>query len=75
MSNTINNSPLLAMSAPIIFRDAWAKRDAWRKHPVFARSAMVRSMFPGFGIGLAAFTAYVAYDTLFSTTKKDDHHH
>jgi NADH dehydrogenase (ubiquinone) 1 beta subcomplex subunit 3 len=63
------------MAAPTLFRDPWAKRDAWRKHAVFQRTAMLRSAFPGFGIGLAAFTAYVVYDNIVGATKKHDDHH
>jgi NADH dehydrogenase (ubiquinone) 1 beta subcomplex subunit 3 len=63
------------MAPPVMFRDAWAKREAWRKHPVFARTAMIRSMFPGFGIAVVAFTAFVVVDNVTGAGKKDDHHH
>ncbi|KAI0029985.1 NADH-ubiquinone oxidoreductase B12 subunit family-domain-containing protein [Vararia minispora EC-137] len=69
---------------PQLYRDPWAKYNAWRKHPVFARRAMFSAMFPGFGIAAVAFTTYVIADNLiFSTTKevreaeerhKRDHH-
>ncbi|KII92441.1 hypothetical protein PLICRDRAFT_82979, partial [Plicaturopsis crispa FD-325 SS-3] len=52
------------MSNLPLFRDPWAKREAWRKHPVFARTAMFRNLFPGFGIAVVAFTAYVAIDNV-----------
>lgn len=53
------------MAGPNLYRDPWAKRDAWRKHPVFARRQMFANLFPGFGIALAAFTLYVAADTMY----------
>ncbi|GLB37453.1 putative NADH-ubiquinone oxidoreductase B12 subunit family protein [Lyophyllum shimeji] len=40
------------MSNLPLFRDPWAKREAWRKHPVFSNRAMFRNLFPGFGIGV-----------------------
>ena len=49
---------------PQLFRDPWAKREAWRKHPVFSRRAMFSKAFPGFGVGLAAFTVYVIFDNM-----------
>lgn len=57
-----------------LFRDPWAKREAWRKHPVFANTAMFRNFFPGFGIAVVAFTAYVVADNVyFSVHSKDKH--
>ncbi|KAK9899122.1 hypothetical protein P389DRAFT_141237, partial [Cystobasidium minutum MCA 4210] len=44
--------------------DPWAKREAWRKHPIFSNRAMFSNLFPGFGIALVAFTAYVVVDQL-----------
>ncbi|KAH9988431.1 hypothetical protein BJV74DRAFT_463205 [Russula compacta] len=43
---------------PSLF-DPWAKRDAWRRHPVFSNRAMFANLFPGFGIAVVAFSAYV----------------
>jgi NADH dehydrogenase (ubiquinone) 1 beta subcomplex subunit 3 len=63
------------MAGPALFRDAWAKREAWRKHPVFARTTMVRSAFPGFGIGLVAFAGFVVVDNVLGIGKKHDDHH
>ena len=48
-----------------LFRDPWAKREAWRKSPVFSNRVMFRNIFPGFGIAVVAFTAYVAVDNLY----------
>lgn len=47
-----------------LYRDPWAKREAWRKHPVFSNRFMLRNMLPGFGIATVAFTIYVAIDNL-----------
>ncbi|PWN48558.1 hypothetical protein IE53DRAFT_389233 [Violaceomyces palustris] len=47
-----------------LYRDPWAKREAWRKHPIFSYRYMVRNMFPGFGIGLGAFLAYCTFEAL-----------
>ncbi|EFP91315.1 hypothetical protein PGT21_029768 [Puccinia graminis f. sp. tritici] len=53
-----------------VYRDPWAKREAWRQHPVFARRTQIRNMFPGFGIALIAFSGYVAWDNLSSPDSK-----
>lgn len=47
-----------------IYHDPWARREAWRKSPIFSNRAMFRSMFPGFGIAVVAFTAYVVFDNV-----------
>ncbi|KDQ57458.1 hypothetical protein JAAARDRAFT_177621 [Jaapia argillacea MUCL 33604] len=62
---------------PSLFRDPWAKSDAWRKHPVFAKRAMLSSMFPGFGIAVVAFTAFVVAEKVYLSSKpeQDAHHH
>ena len=64
------------MSSPQLYRDPWAKLEAWRKHPIFSRSTMLRSMFPGFGIAVVAFTAYVIADNVYQSGKqqKNTHH-
>ncbi|KAI9605017.1 hypothetical protein H4Q26_002988 [Puccinia striiformis f. sp. tritici PST-130] len=56
-----------------IYRDPWAKREAWRKHPVFDRRTQIRNMFPGFGIALIAFSGYVAWDNLSSPNSSTIH--
>jgi NADH dehydrogenase (ubiquinone) 1 beta subcomplex subunit 3 len=58
------------MSNLPLFRDTWAKREAWRKHPVFSNRSMFRSMFPGFGIAVVAFTAYVMMEDVWGAIKK-----
>ena len=65
----------MANTDPPIFRDPWARREAWRKHPVFHRSAMLSRMFPGFGIALVAFTAYVVVDDYVLKPNADQAHH
>ncbi|KAI0786674.1 NADH dehydrogenase 1 beta subcomplex subunit 3 [Abortiporus biennis] len=61
--------------SPPMFRDPWAKREAWRKHPVFSKRAMLGSMFPGFGVAVVAFTAYVVYDNLVGNASESSKHH
>jgi NADH dehydrogenase (ubiquinone) 1 beta subcomplex subunit 3 len=64
------------MSNRPLYRDPWAKLEAWRKHPVFSNRAMYRNLFPGFGYGLAAFTIYVIADNMLGGSKnKSEHHH
>jgi len=53
-----------------LYRDPWAKREAWRKHPVFSSRAMLKGAFPGFGIAVVAFTIYVAVDTMVNPSPK-----
>ena len=57
---------------PPVYRDPWAKREAWRKHPVFSRRAMFSNLFPGFGVALVAFTAYVFVDNLYLSAKPEE---
>ncbi|KAK4057287.1 hypothetical protein OIO90_001784 [Microbotryomycetes sp. JL221] len=52
------------------YRDPWAKREAWRKSPIFSNKSMFRNLFPGFGIAVVAFTAYVAYDETINRAHK-----
>ncbi|ORY58001.1 NADH dehydrogenase 1 beta subcomplex subunit 3 [Leucosporidium creatinivorum] len=63
------------MSQPL-YRDPWAKREAWRKSAIFTNKAMFRNLFPGFGIAVVAFSAYVAYDNTVSSAKAtaSEHH-
>jgi len=63
------------MSNLPLFRDPWAKRDAWRKHPVFSNRAMFSSLFPGFGIAVVAFTAYVVADKIYLNAQVEDAKH
>jgi NADH dehydrogenase (ubiquinone) 1 beta subcomplex subunit 3 len=58
-----------------LFRDPWAKNEAWRKSPVFSNRVMFRSLFPGFGIAVVAFTAYVVVDNVVLSNKKSESHH
>ncbi|GHJ84379.1 hypothetical protein NliqN6_0781 [Naganishia liquefaciens] len=61
------------MSSGPLYRDPWAKREAWRKSPIFSNKAMFRNLFPGFGWAVGAFTAYVIYDDFIA--KKSGGHH
>ena len=65
----------MANTDPPIFRDPWASREAWRKHPVFRRGAMLGRIFPGFGIAVVAFTTYVVADNYIFTPSADQSHH
>ncbi|PWN43668.1 hypothetical protein IE81DRAFT_346278 [Ceraceosorus guamensis] len=46
------------------YRDPWAAREAWRKHPIFSHSYYIRNAWPGFGLGAGAFLIYWAVDEL-----------
>ncbi|KAG2496032.1 hypothetical protein HYH03_005954 [Edaphochlamys debaryana] len=48
----------------------WERYEAWRHHPLLQFNK--RNAFPGLGIGIASFVAYVVYDKL---NPSDDHHH
>ncbi|CAM0140587.1 hypothetical protein VKS41_006607 [Umbelopsis sp. WA50703] len=56
---------------PVQYHDPWARREAWRKSPIFSNRAMVRNMFPGLGIATVAFTIYCGYEWAFG---KKEHH-
>lgn len=45
-----------------LFHDRWAKREAWRKHPIFSMRYYVTHMFPGLTLGVTAFIAYCAWE-------------
>ena len=53
--------------------DPWHRREAWRWDPYFSKGNMLRKSFPGLGIGAAAFTAYLVYDTFTSSGKEHSH--
>ncbi|VDB95210.1 unnamed protein product [Peniophora sp. CBMAI 1063] len=58
-------------NGPQLYSDPWAKRNAWRRNPVFSKRQMFANLFPGFGIAVVAFTTYVLADNLvFSQSKK-----
>ncbi|KZT57718.1 hypothetical protein CALCODRAFT_482883 [Calocera cornea HHB12733] len=67
---------VVVMADHPLYRDPWAKREAWRKHPIFSKSYFLRNMFPGFGIAVVAFSVYVIYDEIRQprTIKKAEHH-
>lgn len=45
-----------------LYRDPWAKREAWRKHPIFSQRFYFRHMFPGLTLGVSAFLVYCAWE-------------
>ena len=53
--------------------DPWAKREAWRHSPTFGTLKQVSKMFPGFGLAVVAFGAYLAYENM--AGNKDEHGH
>jgi NADH dehydrogenase (ubiquinone) 1 beta subcomplex subunit 3 len=53
-----------------LFRDPWAQREAWRKHPVFSNRSMFMNLFPGFGIAVVAFMGYVMFDDMWGAIRK-----
>ena len=77
-SNIIKRNRSHYMSKfPSLF-DPWAKRDAWRRHPVFSNRAMFSNLFPGFGIAVVAFSVYVLAENVLGKGKHqavEDKHH
>ncbi|KAI8639814.1 NADH-ubiquinone oxidoreductase B12 subunit family-domain-containing protein [Parasitella parasitica] len=57
-----------------IYHDPWARREAWRKHPIFSKSSNFKTMFPGLGIATVAFAAYCTYEHFFLNNNKKSHH-
>ena len=60
---------------PELYRDPWAKREAWRKHPLFSTRFYMRNMFPGLGLGTSAFVLYLVYDKFRGDQLKKAAHH
>ncbi|KZT42493.1 hypothetical protein SISSUDRAFT_1015933 [Sistotremastrum suecicum HHB10207 ss-3] len=59
-----------------LYRDPWAKREAWRKTPqFFSNRAMFKNLFPGFGIALVAFTGYVIADNVYHRNEAQENAH
>lgn len=54
--------------------DPWAKREAWRHSPVFGQLRQVSRMFPGLGLAIVAFGAYLAWEQI-GGDKEHEHHH
>jgi len=67
------------MSEGPLYRDPWAKREAWRKSPIFSRSTQLRNLFPGFGIAVVAFGVYLVAEQTILKPKAEaahgEHHH
>lgn len=53
----------------------WAKRDAWKYEGQFSRLNRFRNAFPGLGIAIVAFTAYVGFEKLVLKKGGDEHGH
>lgn len=72
------NPPFLEGNLPSNIRDPWARREAWRYHPVYHnRWTMYKTLFPGLGWALGAFTLYVVAESMFfkKSSKHGDHAH
>ncbi|KAI8615901.1 hypothetical protein BC830DRAFT_1120244 [Chytriomyces sp. MP71] len=48
-------------------KDPWARREAWRNDAFWAASKRARAIFPGLGLGVAAFAVYLGYDQWYWT--------
>ena len=46
-------------------KDPWERFEAWRYEPGINRRANIRRMFPGFGLGVAAFLVLCAVEELY----------
>ncbi|KAI8980819.1 NADH-ubiquinone oxidoreductase B12 subunit family-domain-containing protein [Pilobolus umbonatus] len=56
-----------------VYHDPWAKREAWRKSPIFSKTSNLKTLFPGLGIATVAFAAYCTYEHFF-LNKSNKHH-
>ncbi|KAF8342259.1 NADH dehydrogenase 1 beta subcomplex subunit 3 [Cantharellus anzutake] len=56
-----------------LYRDPWARREAWRKLPIFSNTARIRNLFPGFGIALVAFGTYLVADQFMLKSSSHEH--
>lgn len=58
-------------------RDPWARFEAWRYHPEISKAANIRRMFPGLGLGVAAFLVLSAVEELYwkPNHPSPDHNH
>jgi len=60
------------MSEGPLYRDPWARREAWRKSPIFSTRTQMRKLFPGFGIAVVAFGVYlIAEQTMYKPKASD----
>lgn len=57
-----------------VYHDPWAKREAWRKSPIFSKPSNLKTLFPGLGIATVAFAAYCTYEHFFLNKKGGNHH-
>jgi NADH dehydrogenase (ubiquinone) 1 beta subcomplex subunit 3 len=52
--------------------DPWAKREAWRHSPTFGQLRQISQMFPGLGLAIVAFGAYLAWEQV-GGEKEEEH--
>lgn len=64
----------MSSPGPQLYRDPWAKREAWRKHPIFSSRSLLKSAFPGLGIAIVAFSVYVFVDNMYQSGKTQKSH-
>ena len=80
---SLESSVSTSMSERGSRRDPWARFESWRHHPEISRASNIRRMFPGLGLGLAAFLALSAVEELYwkpshpnnNTSSSGSHHH
>jgi NADH dehydrogenase (ubiquinone) 1 beta subcomplex subunit 3 len=61
------------LAAPL--RDPWAKREAWRHSPTFGTWRQISQMFPGLGLAIVAFGAYLAWESVSGKDEEGAHGH
>lgn len=69
-----NKSHTDAQGKVPVYHDPWAKREAWRKSPIFSKSSNIKTMFPGLGIATVAFAAYCTYEHFVLNKKGNSSH-
>ena len=68
------------MSDRHVLKDPWARFEAWRYAPEINKRANVRRMFPGLGLGIAAFLTLTAIEEFYwkpthPEVDSHEHHH
>ncbi|PVG01849.1 hypothetical protein CPB86DRAFT_698660 [Serendipita vermifera] len=61
------------LAAPL--KDPWAKREAWRHSPTFGTVRQLSQMFPGLGLAIVAFGAYLAWESVSGKDEEGAHGH
>ena len=57
-----------------VYKDPWARFEAWRYRPEFHPKRNIMRMFPGFTWGVGAFLFAVTVEELFFKEKTDKKH-